>query len=156
MGDVGNRHQTNMPALVVGIGAGPHRVVVVARVFGIDGHQRNGAQIDASARIGGRGVRRLVQHFFGKIGRDAVGMNSDQADGLWRVHAADALHDPRTRKSAGAPRERFGQHQLVILGARTALRIDGKFRAALAVDRRDAHALSRHAHHAQHAMGAGA
>ena len=144
MGDIGDGDERDVSAFVcrIGIGSGPHRIVMVARIFRINRHQRDGAQIRAAARIGGRGVLGLLHNFFGKLRRNAVRMNGDQTNGFGRVHAADAFDDARPRETAGASGNRFGQHQFIILCTRAVARIDGEFRAAFAVDRSDADAMA--------------
>ena len=66
---------TTWPPVIGGIvvRARPYRIVMVARVFRIDGDQRNGAQIGAAARIDRLGRLGFVDHRFGKFGRECRG-----------------------------------------------------------------------------------
>ena len=121
MRHVGDGDDGDMAARVarIVVGPGPHRVVMVARVFRIDGDERDVAQIGAAARIGGRGARSASSSTsLRKFGRDAVRVDRDQADRFRRVHAAEPLDHARAREARGAAGQRFGQHKFVVLPRR--------------------------------------
>ncbi len=101
MRDVGNGDDDDMPALVlrIVIRAGPHRVVVIARILRIDGDERHVAQIGAAARIDGLSRFGLLDHFVREFRRNAVRMNGDHADRLGLAHAAEAFRDAGTRQA---------------------------------------------------------
>ena len=103
MGDIGDGDEDDMAALVgrIVIRPRPHRIVMVARIFRIDGDEGNGAQIGAPMRIDGFGRLGFVQHALRKDGGNAMGVNGDQADGARAVHAADAFHHPHLGKARG-------------------------------------------------------
>ena len=82
MGDIGDGDDHHMAARIGGVivRSGPHRVVMIAGIFGIDGDEGDGAQVGPAAE---RGPAGLVGFFEGggrKFLGDVVGMDGDQAD----------------------------------------------------------------------------
>ena len=87
----------------VGIGLGPDRVVMVAGVGGIDGDERDVAQILAALEFGLLGGFGLGKHGSREDIGDAVGMDGDQADGLLRLRIAEPLDDAGGRHAIARP-----------------------------------------------------
>ena len=148
--DIGNRHDGDVTARVarIVIRACPHRIVVIACIFGVDRDKRDVTQIGAPLRAGRLGTLGLRNRVCRKFGRNAVGVNGNQADRLGRIHAAQPLHNAGARGTIGAAGQRFGQHQFVRFGAVLVARIDHEFQPAFAIDRRDqafAFAVMKHA-----------
>ncbi len=79
-------------------------------------------------------------------------MDGNEADRFGRIHAAETFDDARARQSRGAPRQRFGQDEFVVLGATGLAAIDHELYARLAIDGCDATFASAHAIDAQHAV----
>ena len=98
------RRCTMWPPVIGGIviGSGPHRVVVIARIFRIDGDERNGAQIGAACadRPAWRASASSID-FLRKLRRNAVRVNGDQADRSW---ACSCCRGARPRARAGSRR----------------------------------------------------
>ncbi len=72
-----------------------HRVVEVARVVAVDGHERRGAQILAAAQRDAARALGLGQRLRREAVGDAMGVDADQADGARLAHAPQALDDLR-------------------------------------------------------------
>ncbi len=156
MRHIGNGDDGDMPARVlrIVIRPGPHRIVMIARIFGIDGDKRNGAQIFAPACIDWFGGSRFRKRIRRKFRGNAVRVNGDQADRLGRIQIAQPLDNARARQSGGAPRKRFGQHQLVRARATAIVWRDHEFELRLAVDGNDAPFFRAVAINAQHLVHA--
>ena len=115
--DIGDGHPDDPAAGVfrVVVGLGEDRVVVVARVGGVDGDEGDVAQVLAA----GQG-RRLGRRGFGlggggEAGGDAVGMDGDQRGGARLVLAADDLQELAALGTiAGLGGGGLGQHQIAV------------------------------------------
>ena len=99
-GDVGDGDQQAPAAGMGGIGLGEHRIVEVARVLAVDGDQRHLAQVEPVAHRRGLGALGFLERGLGKLDRDVVGGDRDQADRARVAHRPDAL------EHAGAARQR--------------------------------------------------
>ena len=86
------------------VSASPHRIVMIARVFGIDRHERNLAQIGAPTWVDGFRGGGFIQRIAGEFRRNAVRMNGDKAHGPGRIHAAQPLHHACARQTGSAAR----------------------------------------------------
>ena len=91
-GDVGDRDMDDVAALVVriGIGLGMDRVVMVLGVGRIDGDERQVAPVLAALQRGGLCLLGLAQRGGREGLRNFVGVDRDQADGLFRSPASPA------------------------------------------------------------------
>ena len=112
-GHIRNRH--NCAEATLPIRFCPNRIVMVARISRINRHNRDVAQILTSRLIKPKiGCKlRFFHRFSGKIYRNTVLGNRDQAEGFWRERIADHFNDfhPCPR----APATAFCQHQLASL-----------------------------------------
>ena len=100
----------------VGVGLGPDRVVEVARVGAVDGHQRQVPQVDPlthtlltqSGRAGGLGLgQRLGREFH----RQVMLVDRDQAERARAPGLAQALQNPRRAQAEPGPGGlHLGQH----------------------------------------------
>src|SRR5204863_1436445 len=91
----------------------PDGVVMVARVFRINGDERDTAQIGTSFETRRRRAFGFGKRFARKLRRDAMLMYGDEADRARLAHAAKALDDARTRQARGPPCQRFGHNEFV-------------------------------------------
>ncbi len=117
VGHVGDRHPDDVAAGVGGVvvGFGVDRVVVVAGVRGVDGDQRQVAQVLALAERHGLCLRGLGECCFGKFVGDPVLVDGDQRDRARRPRVAEARDDARPRQAVAAGRaELFGLDQFAL------------------------------------------
>ena len=125
------------------VGFGKDRVVVVARVLGVDGDERQLAQVLAALEACGLHAVGLGQHLLGEIVRDAVLVDRDERDGLGFGRIADAGRDPRAGQAEAAfGAGLLGLHELAFLraaGRHPAATVHSLGRAL--VDRQDATAF---------------
>src|SRR5579871_2684676 len=143
-----------MPPLVcrIRIGSRPDGIVVIARIFGIDGDKREPAQIGApgkSRRLRTFGFR---QRFLRKFRWYSMLVDCDETDRAGLVHAAQPLDHARTRLAGTAAGEGLDQNQLVRLRAAFVVAVDSKFMARFAVDGLDTALARMLAIDAEHAM----
>ena len=138
-GDVGDGDDHHPAAAIggVGIGFGPDRIVMVARVGGIDGDERQVPQILAALELGLLGRLGLGKHGFGKAVGDAVGMDGDQARHLLRLRIAEPLGDAGGLHAEARGARKLEAHQLAVLGVARGAARHRPFLQLLAVDRID-------------------
>ena len=143
-GDIGNRDD-QMPAagvLPIGVGLGPDGIVKIARVAAVDRHQRQAAQIRPALNADRRCRRRLCQRLMGKLGRDVVGRDRQQADRLRRRSRTQPLDDAGARRSKPGRRDLLGDDEIAIAGAAGIARCDHVFGPVTAVGRNQPPALT--------------
>ena len=117
-GDVGNGDPDHPAAGVLGVlvRMGVDRVVVVAVVLGVNGDQRQVAQIGAGGEGGGLGRLGLGLRRRGKAHGNAVGMDGDQRGGAGLVLAADHLqHLAALGAVVTVGDAHLGQHKIAVL-----------------------------------------
>ena len=121
-----------------------HRVVMVARVFGVDGDQRQVAPVLAALHgrlagalsLGQRGGRKHVGNF--------VGVDGDEADGFFGRHRTEPLRDLCLRQAKAAFAQNFQRDQIAVLRLAAHVLRHGEFAVGvLLVDRHDAPAAAR-------------
>ncbi len=158
MRDIGNGDDDDMAARIrlVRVGSGPDGVVVIARIFRIDGNERNISQIGAARNVCRFGVFGFADCFRAEAGWYSMRVDGDEADRLGLIHGAEAFGNPRAGKARFAPGERFDHHQLASRDVFHVPRIDNVGVARFAVDRFDADVLPFALHDPQYAMGTGA
>jgi hypothetical protein len=105
-----------MSAFVRGIGVrpGPDRVVVVTGIVRVDRHQGNFAQIRSASRRNRSGAFGFENRFAGKIRRNPVRVNGDEADRFWLTDRAEALDDLRPRSAKSASRLWLDDHEVAV------------------------------------------
>ena len=113
-GYIGNGDDNVPAAFVVGVWIrfGPYRVVEIPRVGAVDGDKRYLAQIGPHGRRDrlcsfGSGYR-----FAGKLGRNVVGVDGNQAGCAGTGRIAYDVHDPRFGKTETAPADRLHLDQV--------------------------------------------
>ena len=79
------------------VGRGPNGVVVILRVFRIDGDERNARQILAVRHPRFGKLVQLCQTILAEAVSQAVVVDGDEAYGLFSFRMADALRDARGR-----------------------------------------------------------
>jgi hypothetical protein len=159
MGHIGDADPDHMAAFVlrVLVWMRPDRIVAVTRVPGIDGDDRQMAQVLAVTQ--GRGLHRLglVQHRLRKGIGDAMLVDRDQRHRLWRAGVAQPRHDARLRQAHPAARaELLCLDQFAVLRALRGIRRDAPFPVGALVDGQQPPALGALAEDAQDAAGCGA
>ena len=146
--DIGDSDDGAEMARLLVIRRRPHRIVMVARVGGIDGEERQRAQILAvPQRLAGHALG-LVERRFVKAVGDALGVNGDQAErfGLERI----AQHFDNAAILAGRAARWLGQHQIARLAV--AGIVDRQIGARLLVHRRQPPAQRFLAQDAEHKL----
>ena len=126
----------------------PHRIVMVARVGGIDGEERQRPQILAlTQRLSGHALGFIERRFVKAVG-DALGVNGNQAErfGLERI----AQHFNNAAILARRAATGFGQHQ--IAGLAVAGIVDRQILPRLLVHRHQPPALRFLAQDAEHKL----
>ena len=118
-GDVGDRDMDDVAALVAGIGIGfrMHRVVVVLGVGRINGHERYVAKILAAFQRRGLRLLGLAQRGRREHQRNVVGMNGDQADGLFAGDRAQPFPDLAGGEAEPARTREVDGDEIAVLGA---------------------------------------
>ena len=96
--DVGDRDDRVPPALAVGFR--PDRVVMVARVLGIDRDDRQMREVLALAERLLRDAVRLVDRLLREFGAQPVLVDRDQPEAARRERVAEHRVDPRRRNAA--------------------------------------------------------
>src|SRR5690606_29428554 len=137
-GDVGDGDPDAPAALVllVRIGLRIDRVVVVARVLGVDGDQRHVAQIGAAFQRRRLGGARLRLFLFAVAGMDAVRVHGQDRGGARIALAADDLLDQAAPGAMGALAAfdgEFDEDEIAVLGVADMLLFDQDVVARLAV-----------------------
>ncbi len=142
--------------LGIGVGLGEDGVVVVPRIRGIDGHQRQVAQVHAAGEGGGRGCLRLGLRGGGEAGGDAMGVDGDQRGGARVVLVAYHLDHAAGLGAVGAlpAALHLGQHQVSIVQPRSVRAEQRQALLGSSVHGLDPDVSPALAHHAQHLMGA--
>ena len=114
MGHVGDGDHRTPAALIVrrGIGPGPDRVVEVAGVRAVDGHQGQRPQVGAALQGGRLLPLGLGQRLVGEVQRQAVGVDGREADRAGRVHIAQPLDHPGVGQAEAAALAGLAHHQL--------------------------------------------
>ena len=93
---------------VVKVGRGPHGIVMVARIGGVDGQERQGAQILAvTERLAGD-IFGLFEHIVFEAVRNALGMDGDNREGARCERVAE--HFDNAGVLAGWPAAGFGEY----------------------------------------------
>ncbi len=158
MGDIGDGDPQDMPAGVFGVwvGLGADGIVAVARIGGVDGQQRQGAQILARTQWCGLGGIRLGNGGVGEMVGDAVLVDGNQADGAGAGRIAQPRGDARLRQAKAAGAGLFAFDQFAIACAARVVTPDAPFLVLALVDRNDPPAFGFSAENAQHAQGIGA
>ena len=139
---VGDGDERVPGAVLAGIGLGPDRIVEIARVGAVDGDERNGAQVLAAGERHRPRLRGEIERGLRKLGRDAVRVDRDQAEGARIGAVADALDDLRFGQAEAVLRQNLGEHDLAVARAQIVAARDAEFVAHLAVGRLDAAALA--------------
>ena len=123
VGDVGNGHGDDEAAgvLLAGVGRRMHRIIVVARIHGIDGQKRQIAQVGALVEIERGQVGKLAQHRLGKLVAQAVRMDGDQADLPLVVRVAERFHDACFRHALAVRAQDVEANEIAIAGATASL-----------------------------------
>ena len=94
-GDIGDGDPDDPAAFIPGVfvAHGIDRVVVVARIGGVDGDEGHVAQVLAALQRRQFLILGLALHGLGEAGRDAVGVDGDQGGGAGIVFLADMFQD---------------------------------------------------------------
>ena len=111
-GDVGDGHDD--PPSAVAVGLGVDCVVVVARVFRIDGDQRDACQVLAR-RLRRPGLVGFLDHRFREFIRHAVGVHGDNGGRARIIQPADDFNDVRPARAIAAGGARLDAHDVAIL-----------------------------------------
>ena len=114
MGDVGDGDDRTPAARIVRrrIGLGPDRVVEVAGVRTVDGHQGERAQVRPPVETRRRHVLGLRQRLVGEVDRQAVAVDRGQTDRARRVRVAQPLHHSGIGQAEAAALSGLAHHQL--------------------------------------------
>ncbi len=137
VGDVGDGHVKHMAAVVLAavVGFREDRIVVVLGVRRVDGDERDLAPVLALAqRLHGLCCFGFLFHRCRKDMADAVAVQGDLGDRLFRFHGAEAFHDAGARRAVASGAGDLYAHQIAVLGALQVGRVDVQF-ALLAVHR---------------------
>ena len=146
-----------MAALVgrIVVRPGPHRIVMVARIFRIDGDEREW-RAGRCARADRPALRALASSndVLRKHGRNAMGVDGDQADGAWANPCCRCV-PPRARgETRRALRPMGSQSTSSLFFAPAASRLSSAYSPrALRSIGHDAEAVRCLAQHAEHAFG---
>ena len=128
---------------------GPDRIVMVARVLGIDRDDRQVRQVLALAQRQLRDAVRLVDRFVREFGAQPVLVDRDQREAARRERVAEHGVDPRRDPRRAAAH--LAQHEVADLGV---LQLGDRELAPLfLVDRRQPEALALALDHAQRQLG---
>ena len=111
VGHVGDGDDRVPPAILTG--SRPHRVVVVAGVGGVDGQDRQVAQVLALAQRLVRRLLRLLGRRLAEAVRQALGVDRDQREAARRERVAEHLDHPRGL--VRRPPRRLGEHEVADL-----------------------------------------
>ena len=113
--DVGDGDDRLPPALVVLVivRRGPDGVVMVARIGGVDGDDRQMRQVLALAELLLRHAMRLVDRLLPEFVAQAVLVDGDEAEAARRERVAEHGIDPR--RHARRPSRDFAQHEVARL-----------------------------------------
>ena len=117
MGDICDGDPDDMAAFRVWVRLSEHSVIVIARVRGIDGDQRQIAQIDPARQASGLGLIRLSDGAVGERIRDTVLVDRDQADRFWSLGIAQPVGNAGTGQAKPALWARLlGLDQFAVAG----------------------------------------
>ncbi len=148
VGDGDDRLPAALIVLVV-VGRGPDGVVMVARVGGVDGDDRQMRQVLALAELLLRHPMRLVDRLLPEFVAQAVLVDRDQAEAARRERVAE--HRIDAGGHARRPARDFAQHEVAGLGVLQVA--DRQLAPLLLLDRSQPEALALLAHHAEHQLG---
>ena len=139
MGHVGDGDDRTPAARIVrrGIGLGPDRVVEIAGVRAVDGHQGEPAQVRPRVETRRRHVLGLRQRLVGEVDRQAVAVDGGQTDRARRVRVAQPLHHSGIGQAEAAALSGLAHHQLTGAGAGGLLRPYREIAAQATVGRFD-------------------
>ena len=114
MGHVGDGDDRTPAARIVrrGIGLGPDRVVEIAGVRAVDGHQGERAQVRPRVETRRRHVLGLRQRLVGEVDRQAVAVDGGQTDRARRVRVAQPLDHRGIGQAEAAALSGLDHHQL--------------------------------------------
>src|SRR6185369_8808003 len=117
-GDVGYGDHDHPTAFVPGIGVrfGPHRVVAVARVHGVDSDEGQMPQILAAFQVGLFRRVSLAQHGFREGIGNAVGMNGDEARRPLILRIAEPVSDAGIGAAEAGRSAELEADKLAVLG----------------------------------------
>ena len=144
-GDVGDGDHDHPAAFVLGIGVrfGPHRVVAVAGVHGIDGDEGQMPQILAAFQVGLFRRVSLAQHGFREGIGNAVGMNGDEARRPLILRIAEPVGDAGIGAAEARRSAELEADELAVLGVVGGASGDAPLFQLLAVDGIDDPAAAR-------------
>ena len=103
--DIGNRHPNNIAALIVRVGFGKYRIVMVAGIGRVNGDKGQGGQVFAPCRIGFCHGFGFGHHRIGENSRQTLLGNRDKRKGVRVVCRADIFF----QLCAFRPHARAGQ-----------------------------------------------
>ena len=104
------------------VGLGPDRIVEIAGVRAVDGHQRQRPQVGAAVEARRRRLLRLRQRRVGEAERQAVGVDRGEADRAGRVRVAQPLDHFGVGQPEPAAGLGLAHHQLARAGTGGLLR----------------------------------
>ena len=139
MGHVGDGDHRAPASGIVGrgVGLGPHRIVEIAGVGAVDGHQRERAEVRPPVEARCLQPLGLGQCLVGEAQRQAVAVDRGQADRAGRIGVPQPLDHPRIRQAEAAALAGLPHHQLARTRAGGLARLHGEVAAQPALRRLD-------------------